>query len=97
MQSLGVEVLFKGKNFARLMGGMWTALKISLVSIAISMVLGLGAYRLSRRPESCLPDYITKRCRCKYVLICTCCQIDIVCKISFICLMLPQRLSFSCA
>ncbi|MBQ3278422.1 MAG: amino acid ABC transporter permease [Clostridia bacterium] len=41
MQSLGVEVLFKGKNFARLMGGMWTALKISLVSIAISMVLGL--------------------------------------------------------
>ena len=41
MQSLGVEVLFKGKNFARLMGGMWTALKISLVSIVISMVLGL--------------------------------------------------------
>ena len=41
MQSLGLEVLFKGKNFARLMGGMWTALKISLVSIAISMVLGL--------------------------------------------------------
>ena len=40
MQSLGLEVLFKGKNFARLMGGMWAALKISLISIAISMVLG---------------------------------------------------------
>ena len=41
MQSLGLEVLFKGKNFERLMGGMWTALRISLISIAISMVLGL--------------------------------------------------------
>ncbi len=41
MQSLGLEVLFKGKNFARLMGGMWTALEISLISIAISMALGL--------------------------------------------------------
>ncbi len=41
MQSLGLEVLFKGKNFARLMGGMWAALQISLISIAISMALGL--------------------------------------------------------
>ena len=41
MQSLGLEVLFKGKNFERLMGGMWTALRISLISIAISMVLGI--------------------------------------------------------
>ena len=41
MQSLGFEVLFKGKNFARLMGGMWAALQISLISIAISMALGL--------------------------------------------------------
>ena len=41
MQSLGLEVLFKGKNFARLLGGLWAALKISLISIAISMVLGI--------------------------------------------------------
>ncbi len=40
MQSLGLEVLFKGKNFVRLLGGLWTALQISLISIAISMVLG---------------------------------------------------------
>ena len=40
MQSLGLEVLFKGKNFARLLGGLWTALQISLISIAISIVLG---------------------------------------------------------
>jgi len=50
MQSLGLEVLFKGKNFARLMGGMWAALKISLISIAISMVLGLLlGFLVSRR------------------------------------------------
>ena len=50
MQSLGLEVLFKGKNFARLMGGMWAALKISLISIAISMVLGLLlGFAVSRR------------------------------------------------
>ena len=40
MQSLGLEVLFKGKNFALLLGGLWTALQISLISIAISLVLG---------------------------------------------------------
>ncbi len=40
MQSLGLEVLFKGKNFVRLLGGLWAALQISLISIAISMVLG---------------------------------------------------------
>ncbi len=41
MRSLGLEVLFKGKNFARLLGGLWEALQISLVSIAISLVLGI--------------------------------------------------------
>ena len=41
MQSLGLEVLFKGKNFARLLGGLWAALQISLISIAISMALGI--------------------------------------------------------
>ncbi len=50
MQSLGLEVLFKGKNFARLMGGMWAALQISLISIAISMALGLLlGFLVSRR------------------------------------------------
>ena len=41
MQNLGLEVLTKGKNFARLMEGMWAAMKISLISIAISLVLGI--------------------------------------------------------
>ena len=41
MQNLGLEVLLKGRNFARLMEGMWAAIKISLISIAISMILGI--------------------------------------------------------
>ena len=41
MQSLGLEVLFNGKNFVRLLGGLWAALKISLISVGISLALGL--------------------------------------------------------
>ncbi|MBQ0000614.1 MAG: amino acid ABC transporter permease [Clostridiales bacterium] len=41
MQSLGIDVLFKGKNFIRLMGGLWVAVRISLISVVISIVLGL--------------------------------------------------------
>ena len=41
MQSLGIDVLFKGANFARLLQGLWVAVRISLISISISIVLGL--------------------------------------------------------
>ncbi len=41
MPDLGLEVLFKGKNLARLLGGLWTALRISLLSVAISLPLGV--------------------------------------------------------
>lgn len=41
MQSLGIEVLFKGTNFLRLLGGLWTAVRISLISVAISIALGI--------------------------------------------------------
>lgn len=41
MQSLGIDVLFKGNNFARLLGGLWVAVRISLVSVAVSILLGL--------------------------------------------------------
>lgn len=43
MQSLGIDVLFKGTNFLRLLGGLWVAVRISLISVAISIVLGLVA------------------------------------------------------
>ena len=41
MPNLGLEVLLKGKNMARLLGGLGAALQISLISVAISIVLGI--------------------------------------------------------
>lgn len=41
MQSLGLDVLTKGTNFLRLLSGLWVAVRISLISVAISMVLGI--------------------------------------------------------
>ena len=41
MPDLGFDVLWKGKNFARLMGGLWVALRISLISVAISIPAGI--------------------------------------------------------
>lgn len=43
MQSLGIDVLFKGTNFMRLLGGLWVAVRISLIAVAISILLGLVA------------------------------------------------------
>lgn len=46
----GIEVLFMGNNFARLLSGLWVTVRISLISIAFSLVLGtlLGAVMTSR-------------------------------------------------
>ncbi len=41
MLDLGLDVLFKGKNFVRLLGGLWVALKISLIAVGISIPLGI--------------------------------------------------------
>lgn len=41
MLDLGLDVLFKGTNMLRLLQGLWVAVKISLVSIAISLPLGV--------------------------------------------------------
>ena len=43
MASLGIDVLFKGTNFLRLLQGLWVSVEISLVSVIISIVLGLIA------------------------------------------------------
>lgn len=52
MQSLGIDVLFKGTNFLRLLGGLWVALRISLVSVSVSILLGLavGVLMTSKNP-----------------------------------------------
>ncbi len=43
MQSLGLDVLFKGSNFIRLLEGLWVAVRISLISVVLSIVLGIPA------------------------------------------------------
>lgn len=41
MPDLGLEVLLKGNNMLRLLGGLWVAVKISLISIGLSIPLGI--------------------------------------------------------
>ncbi len=52
MQALGIDVLFKGTNMQRLLLGLWVSLRISLIAVAISIVLGLfiGALMTRRNP-----------------------------------------------
>lgn len=41
MQNLGIDVLFNGTNSLRLLSGLWVAVRISLISVVISILLGL--------------------------------------------------------
>lgn len=41
MQALGLDVLFKGSNLLRLLGGLWKALEISLIAVSLSLILGV--------------------------------------------------------
>ena len=52
MPDLGLEVLLKGSNFARLLGGLWVALRISLIAVAVSIPAGvlLGAVMTRKNP-----------------------------------------------
>ncbi len=52
MPDLGLEVLQKGNNMFRLLEGVWVAVRISLISIAISMPLGilLGILMMRKNP-----------------------------------------------
>lgn len=52
MQALGLDVLFKGTNMQRLLQGLWVSLRISLIAVAISIVLGLiiGALMTRKNP-----------------------------------------------
>ncbi len=52
MPDLGLNVLFAGKNMARLLGGLWVALRISLIAVAISIPLGilLGILMAGKNP-----------------------------------------------
>ncbi len=52
MELLGIDVLFKGSNAARLLDGLWVAVQISIVSVLISIVLGLlfGVFMTWKNP-----------------------------------------------
>ena len=39
----GVNIFLSGRNFARLMEGLWVTLEISVISVALSMLLGIFA------------------------------------------------------
>ena len=41
MQDSGIQVLFEGKNFARLCEGLWVSLRIAVIAIIISIMLGV--------------------------------------------------------
>lgn len=41
MQNLGIQVLFQGTNFLRLLEGLWVSLRLAVISMALSVVLGI--------------------------------------------------------
>ena len=51
MQDLGISILFKGINFQRLLGGIWVTLRLALITIGLSCLLGLlfGVLMLSKK------------------------------------------------
>lgn len=52
MQDLGIRVLFMGNNIERLLGGLWIAVKISLISMLLSVIFGLlfGMFMTLKNP-----------------------------------------------
>lgn len=48
----GIEVLFMGNNMLRLWGGLWVTLRLSLISIGLSLAIGIfvGAFMLVKNP-----------------------------------------------
>ncbi|MBQ3076820.1 MAG: amino acid ABC transporter permease [Clostridia bacterium] len=54
MQGLGIEVLFKGKNFLRLLEGLGVTLRISVFAVLLSVPLGIlfGMFMTMKNPLS---------------------------------------------
>lgn len=54
MPDSGISVLFLGKNFLRLLEGLWVTLRISLISVALSIPLGIlfGMFMTLKNPLS---------------------------------------------
>ncbi len=41
MQDMGIQVLFEGINFSRLLAGLWVSLRLALISMIFSVALGI--------------------------------------------------------
>ncbi|MBQ9168250.1 MAG: amino acid ABC transporter permease [Oscillospiraceae bacterium] len=54
MLASGINVLFMGKNFLRLLEGLWVTLRISLISVVLSIPLGIlfGMFMTLKNPIS---------------------------------------------
>lgn len=54
MQDLGISVLFMGRNFLRLLEGLWVTLQISLIAVLLSIPLGIlfGMFMTLKNPVS---------------------------------------------
>ena len=54
MAGSGINVLFMGKNFLRLLEGLWVTMRISLVSVVLSIPLGIlfGMFLTLKNPLS---------------------------------------------
>lgn len=54
MQDLGISILFKGSNMARLFGGLWVTVQISLVAVLLSIPLGIlfGLFMTLKHPAA---------------------------------------------
>jgi len=52
MPDLSIDVIFQGNNFLRLLSGLWITVKISLISVILSLVLGtvLGMIMTIKNP-----------------------------------------------
>ena len=54
MPASGINVLFMGENFLRLLEGLWVTLRISLIAVALSIPLGIlfGMFMTLKHPVS---------------------------------------------
>ena len=54
MQDLGISILFKGTNFLRLLQGLWVTIEISLISVGLSVPLGVlfGMFMTLKNPAA---------------------------------------------
>ncbi len=54
MQDSGISVLFMGKNFLRLLEGLWVTMRISLIAVLLSIPLGIlfGMFMTLKNPVS---------------------------------------------